>query len=408
MINVAIIGHGTVGSGVAEILIDKSELLKKSLGEEINVKYILDIRKFENLSYLNKFTDDFSVILNDESIKTVIETMGGLSPAYEFVLSCLNKGKNVVTSNKELVAQKGDELLRVAKENGVSFLFEASVGGGIPVIHPLINCLVANEITEIKGIFNGTTNYILNKMILDGEDFGDALKMAQDKGFAEKDPTADIEGFDACRKICILASIAFGHHIYPSDVSVEGITDISLDDIDYANSFNCVIKLIAKAKKNEDGTASISVKPTLVDRNYVLSHVNGVFNAVSVTGDSVGEVLFYGKGAGKEATASAVVSDVVESLKSKAPSVLLWESEKKGFVKNDDSVKEKYFVKVQAFDYNGLIESAEKVFGSDLFFIKNEDKKEIAFMTNKESFNSVNKKIGELKADKIKVLSTLM
>ena len=315
MINVAIMGHGVVGSGVAEILINHADRIAAKAQTQVNVKYILDLRDFPDLSYSDRFIKDFNTILNDDSVKVVVEVMGGINPAYDFVKSCLLKGKSVATSNKELVAAKGAELIRLANENNVNFLFEASVGGGIPVLRPIAQCLAANEITEIAGILNGTTNFILNKMIVDNMNFDAALALAQEKGYAEKNPAADIEGHDACRKVCILAALGFGRHVYPDQVSTEGITEISLDDVESADNFGSVIKLIGRAKKLPNGKITASVRPTLVSRDCILSGVNGVFNAVMVNGDQTGEVMFYGKGAGKEATASAVVADVIDCVK---------------------------------------------------------------------------------------------
>ena len=315
MINVAIMGHGVVGSGVAEILINHADRIAAKAQTQVNVKYILDLRDFPDLSYSDRFIKDFNTILNDDSVKVVVEVMGGINPAYDFVKSCLLKGKSVATSNKELVAAKGAELIRLANENNVNFLFEASVGGGIPVLRPIAQCLAANDITEIAGILNGTTNFILNKMIVDNMNFDAALALAQEKGYAEKNPAADIEGHDACRKVCILAALGFGRHVYPDQVSTEGITEISLDDVESADNFGSVIKLIGRAKKLPNGKITASVRPTLVSRDCILSGVNGVFNAVMVNGDQTGEVMFYGKGAGKEATASAVVADVIDCVK---------------------------------------------------------------------------------------------
>ena len=249
MISVAIMGHGVVGSGVAEILTTHKQKLFASIGEEIYVKHILDLREFPDSPLADRFTKDFNDILNDREVRVVVEVMGGLNPAYDFVKKCLKSGKSVVTSNKELVAAHGAELLQIAKDENVNFLFEASVGGGIPIIRPLCQCLAANYIEGIAGILNGTTNFILTKMIEDGMQFDAALKLAQDLGFAERNPAADIEGHDACRKICILASLAFGKHVYPNFVHTEGITEITLEDVKYAEAYNCVIKLIGRVKR---------------------------------------------------------------------------------------------------------------------------------------------------------------
>ena len=332
--------------------------------------------------------------------------MGGINPAYNFVKSSLAAGKSVVTSNKELVAAKGAELLKIAKENNVHFMFEASVGGGIPIIRPMARCLAANEILEVKGILNGTTNYILNKMIVDNMDFNTALKLAQDNGFAEKNPASDIEGHDACRKICILASLAFGKHVYPQQVITEGITEISLDDVDYADSFNCVIKLIASTKKLPSGKITASVRPTLVSRECMLSNVDGVFNAVMITGDSVGEVLFYGPGAGKLPTASAVVADVIDCANHKSfPSYIKWCDGEDGYVISHDE-KTKLYVYAKSSNFAALNDQFNDLFG-DAPCIKNEINGEIAFITNEELESVLQKKINKLSAETKKVMHTL-
>jgi len=407
MINVAIMGHGTVGSGVAEILIDKKDELGKKIKNEIDVKYILDLRTFEGLSYGDKFIKDFNIILNDPEINIVVEVMGGLNPAYDFVKSCLLAGKSVVTSNKELVAEKGAELISIAKDKNVNFLFEASVGGGIPILRPMVQCLSANEISEVKGILNGTTNYILNKMIMENMDFDTALKLAQDKGFAEKNPAADIEGHDACRMVCILASLASGKHVYPNQVKTEGITNIDLDDVEYAGTFGYIIKLIGSAKKLAGGKISANVRPTLVSRDYILASVNGVFNAISVTGDAVDEVVFYGKGAGKMATASAVVADVLDCAKHiDARKYLFWDDGNEGYVVEENE-KTALFVRAKADSLDVLILNFNKQFG-DIKPIKNEGQKEIAFITNVDFESALMDKIAKLNAQSIKVIHTLL
>jgi len=408
MIDVAIMGHGTVGSGVAEILINKKEDIDKKVKDDINVKYILDLREFKDLPYSDKFIKDFNIIANDPDVKVVVEVMGGVNPAYDFVKQCLQLGKSVVTSNKELVAAKGAELIDIADKNNVNFLFEASVGGGIPILRPMVQCLSANEINEVKGILNGTTNYILNKMIVDNMDFDTALKLAQDNGFAEKNPAADIEGHDACRKICILASLAFGKHVYPDQVKTEGITNIDLDDVEYASTFGYVIKLIGSAKRNENGKISANVRPTLLSKEYILANVNGVFNAISVTGDAVGEVVFYGKGAGKMATASAVVADVMDCAKHiNSRKYLHWEDGNSDYVvENDESTA--LFVRAKAENFDKLVESFKNVFGDEIKAIKNETAKELVFISNCETESILNKKISMLKADNVKVIHTLL
>ena len=383
MIDVAIMGHGVVGSGVAEILINFPDRMKKAVKDDINVKYILDLREFDSLSYCDKFVKDFEVILNDKDVKIVAEAMGGLNPAYDFVKRLLLSGKSVVTSNKELVAAKGIELIKIAEEKNVNFLFEASVGGGIPVLRPIAQCMSANEITEISGILNGTTNFILNKMIVDNMAFDEALKLAQDLGYAEKNPAADIEGHDACRKICILAALAFGKHIYPEQVKTEGIVDVTLKDVEAADSFGYVIKLIANTKKLENGKITASVAPTLVSRDCILSGVNGVFNAVMVTGDMTGEVVFYGKGAGKEATASAVVADILDCAKHlNSRKYLSWEDGNENTVEQDFDRFGKFFVRLASDNFEALENQFEAVFKDKTEgYTKNAFENEIVFIT---------------------------
>ena len=312
MVNVAILGFGVVGSGVAEVLTGNVGQIDRKAAESIRLKYILDVREFPDSPFADKFVRDFSVIEGDPDVDIVVETIGGVRAAKDFTERALKAGKSVVTSNKELVATHGYDLLRLAEEHGVSYLFEASVGGGIPIIRPLNQCLAANEIEEIAGILNGTTNYILTRMIRAGLSFEAALKEAQQNGYAEQDPTADIEGHDACRKICILSSLAFGRHIYPDQVPTEGITGVTLADVAYAASGRCKIKLLGRCIRREDGALYVYVAPHLVPDENPLSGVEDVFNAITVKGNAVGDVMFYGRGAGKLPTASAVVADVVD------------------------------------------------------------------------------------------------
>lgn len=407
MIYTAIMGHGVVGSGVAEIMLGHNNLLNQKIKNEIDVKYILDLRDFENLPYSNKFIKDFETILNDDDVKIVVEVMGGINPAYDFVKRCLLAGKSVVTSNKELVACKGAELLKIANCNNVNFLFEASVGGGIPILRPIAQCLAANDIVEVKGILNGTTNYILNKMIVDNMDFDSALSLAQEMGFAEKDPTADIGGHDACRKICILAALSFGKHVYPEQVKTDGITNISLTDVEYADSFDCAIKLIGSAKKLGDDKITASVKPMLVSHSNILSDVNGVFNAVMVSGDSVGDVMFYGKGAGKMPTASAVVADVLDCAKHlQSRKYVDWDDGSSDYVTYPDE-KVRLYVYIQSNDFDMLSEQFTTIFSDNTWHIKNDDKKEIAFITDEDYESILMKKINSIKCDTLKVMHTL-
>ncbi len=408
MIFTAIMGHGTVGSGVAQILINKQEMIKERINETVEVKYILDLRDFNNLSYSDKFIKDFNLIVNDPDIKIVIEVMGGVTFAYDYVKQCLLAGKSVVTSNKELVAAKGAELIKIARDKNVNFLFEASVGGGIPILTPLTQCLAANNIGEITGILNGTTNYILNKMIVDNMDFDTALKLAQEKGFAEKNPAADIEGHDACRKICILATLAFGKHVYPEQVKTEGITSITLDDVEYADKFNCVIKLIGHTKRLENGKITATVRPTLVSRDCIISDVNGVFNCITVNGDATGDVMFYGKGAGKMPTASAVVADVIDCAKHiNSRKNLYWQDGSDDYVTNNTNEDIKLYVYAKSDNYDTLINSFNSIFGNDTQSIKNKFKNELVFVTDEGKENDLLQKINGLKADSVKIMHTL-
>lgn len=313
---VAIMGYGVVGSGVAELFTKNHEsIVKRSTQEQLELKYILDLRPFPGDPNEPLFVESFDTILGDPEVGIVIETMGGLHPAFEYTMACLKAGKSVVTSNKELVATKGYELLKTADAMNVNYLFEASVGGGIPIIRPITQCLAANDINEIAGILNGTTNFILTRMIKDSMSFEQALRLAQENGYAEKDPTADVEGHDACRKICILASLCFGRHVYPAAIHTEGITGIRSADVEYARCWGGAIKLIGKAAKAGFGHISGLVSPAFVRNSCQLAGVDDVYNAILVRGDAIGDVVFYGRGAGKMPTASAVVADVIDCAK---------------------------------------------------------------------------------------------
>lgn len=399
-------GHGVVGSGVAEILTTHKKKLFAGLGEEIYIKKILDLREFPDSPLADRFTKDFNDILNDREIRVVAEVMGGVNPAYDFVKKCLKSGKSVVTSNKELVAAKGAELLEIAKEENVNFLFEASVGGGIPIIRPMSQCLVANNVDEVAGILNGTTNFILTKMIADGMQFDDALKLAQDLGFAERNPAADIEGHDACRKICILASLAYGKHIYPEAVHTEGITNITLDDVKYAEAFGCVIKLIGRVKKLEDGKIDIIVAPMLVPNESQLANIDYEFNGIMVRGDCTGDVVFYGKGAGKLPTASAVVADIVDCCKHlKTRKYLYWtDGDGKNILPVEESVNAMY-VRAKGSD---IASKAEKIFGGVSVIERADAADDVtAFVTSEISLGDFNEKIAALANDGAEVLSTI-
>ncbi|MDD4773552.1 MAG: homoserine dehydrogenase [Eubacteriales bacterium] len=310
MINIAIMGYGVVGSGVAEVLTVNREIIRRRAGDYINIKYILDIREFPGDIHEDKLINDFNIILNDPEIKIVAELMGGVRAALEFTEKALRAKKNVVTSNKELVAYHGDRLLKIACDNGVRYMFEASVGGGIPIIAPLEESLAANDIYEINAIINGTTNYILTAM-RNGKLLSDALAEARKNGYAESDPTDDIEGHDSCRKICILAAIAFGVLFEPETVSVKGISSITAEDMAEAERNDRIIKLIARAVRLENDKINICVAPFAINKSNPLAHIDGVYNAVLMKGNAVGDVMFYGKGAGSLPTASSVAADII-------------------------------------------------------------------------------------------------
>ncbi len=311
MIQVAVMGFGVVGSGVVELLTGKGEGLRRPSDALLNLKYILDVREFPESPFADLFVKDFAKIEADPDVEIVVETIGGCTIALEFTERALRAGKSVVTSNKEIVAQHGARLMRLAQEHGATYLFEASVGGGIPVLRPLNLCMAANEISDICGILNGTSNYIFTRMIDGGLSFADALAEAQAKGYAERNPSNDVDGHDTCRKICILASIAFGFHVLPEQVETEGMTHISLEDVAAAQAASCKIKLLGRAMQAEDGSVCAYVAPHAVPLTDPLAGVEDVFNAVKVYGNATGDVMFYGKGAGKLPTASAVVADVI-------------------------------------------------------------------------------------------------
>lgn len=376
MAEIAVLGHGVVGSGVLEVLLTHKDSIAKRAKEEIHVKRILDLREFPQLPYNGLFTKDFQEILDDPEIKIVVEVMGGLEPAFSYTKACLEKGKSVVTSNKELVAQKGAELLALAQKNNLNFLFEASVGGGIPIIRPISQCLAANEVTEIAGILNGTTNFILTKMIREGMVFADALHLAQQLGYAERDPSADVEGVDACRKICILASLAYGTHVYPDSVHTEGITAITKEDVGYASAWGGVIKLIGEAKMLENGRLHILVSPMFISRESQLANVDDVFNGILVRGDATGDVVFYGKGAGKLPTASAVVADVIDCVRHLRSNrkILYWEDAKPDYVEPWDVTPQDVFVRVTGEgDSDSLFDRAQQVFPKAVRLIRRDE-----------------------------------
>ena len=360
MVKVAIFGYGTVGSGVYEIIRDNACRVAENAGEKMETKYILDIRDFDDHPEKHLFTKDVNDIINDSEISVVAEVMGGLHPAYEFTKSLLMSGKSVVTSNKELVATYGTELLAIAEEKNVNYLFEASVGGGIPVIRPLSRCLAANNITRIAGILNGTTNYILYQMFTNNKSFETALSDAQAMGYAERNPAADIEGHDACRKIAILTSLAYGKDVDFDDITTIGITDITDKDFAYAKKLGCTIKLFAKSV-NKNGKYYAMVAPFVVNSENPLSSVKNVFNAVLVKGNMVADTMYYGKGAGKLATASAVVADVIDCAKHLGKHVnIVWEDEKLE-ISPIDSASRRFFVRVASTDKDAIEQNFGKV-----------------------------------------------
>lgn len=393
---VAVMGYGTVGSGVVEVFNKNHDsIVRRSTRDSLDLKYILDLRDFPGDPNADKFIKDFNIILNDADVKIVVETMGGLHPAFEFVSSLLKAGKSVVTSNKELVAAKGYELLTLAEENNVNFLFEASVGGGIPIIRPITQCLAANEIDEIAGILNGTTNFILTMMIEKNMTFADALKLAQDNGYAEKDPTADIEGHDACRKICILASLCFGKHVYPDAVYTEGITKITLEDVAYVQNYGGVIKLLGRAKRMENGKISALVSPAVVMHGSQLASVTDVFNAILVRGDAIGDVVFYGKGAGKLPTASAVVADVIDCAKhADRKKAFGWGASEENYVVDYKTLKTALYIRAEVADKAAALAAVEAQFGK-VKVLAREDapEKELAFVTGTDTEQTLTEKL---------------
>ena len=383
MVQVAVMGHGVVGSGVVEVLSQHVESIAKRAKEEIAIKYILDIRDFPDSPFADKFTKNFEDILNDDEVRVVAEVMGGVNPAYEFTKKCLLKGKSVVTSNKELVATKGAELLK---------------------------CLAANDVIEIAGILNGTTNFILTKMIRENMSFADALKMAQELGYAEKDPTADVEGHDACRKICILASLAYGKHVYPEYVHASGISKIALEDVAYAASWGGVIKLIGQVKKLDDDKLDITVEPMFIEKSSQLANVDDVFNGILVRGDSTGDVVFYGKGAGKLPTASAVVADIIDCVKHlKARKYLYWKDGDGSIVKPYEETVYPIYIRVcSTLGKEKVFDRVSALFRNARAIVKaNAPENEFAFATDDMTVAEQINALSALENDGIKVLSKI-
>ena len=379
--DIAVLGYGTVGSGVFEVINTNQKIIDKNAGTPIRIKYVLDLRDFPGDPVESVLVHDYNTILEDEDVKIVVEVMGGVEPAYTFVKQALLKGKSVCTSNKELVAKHGAELLAVAKENKANFLFEASVGGGIPIIRPLNSSLTADDITEITGILNGTTNYILTKMTQDGSDFESVLKDAQEKGYAERNPEADVEGYDACRKIAILTSLAFGKQVDYEDIYTEGITKITDIDIKYAKALKASIKLLGSSKKVGD-TVYAMVAPMMINSKHPLIGVNDVFNGVFVHGNVLDDVMFYGRGAGKLPTASAVVSDVVDAARHMGAAITtIWSSEKLELGSIAEA-EHKFFVRMHSESLDDINEEALREAFGDVLYVNTEGvQNECAFIT---------------------------
>ena len=395
MINVAVFGYGTVGSGVVEVIDKNRDMINKKAGEELNVKYILDLRDFPGDPNQDKVVHDVNVILDDPDVQIICETMGGVNPAYDFSKQALLKGKSVCTSNKELVANHGPELLRLARENKCNYLFEASVGGGIPIIRPLNYFLTAEKIDGITVILNGTTNYILTKMDKEGADFDEVLKEAQEKGYAEKNPEADVEGYDACRKIAILSSLMCLKNVKYEDIYTEGITKITAADFLYAKAMDKSIKLLAMSKDMGDEYFAM-VAPCMISREHPLYSVNDVFNAVFVHGNMLGDSMYYGRGAGKLPTASAVVSDVVDCARHIGKTVMcFWEDEDVKLA-SIDSVSRKFFVRADKAKADEA--KVKAVFGNVEFVTVDSITNEVAFVTEVLTEKAFKEKVEELGA----------
>lgn len=390
MIQIAVLGYGTVGSGVVEVIETNKADINKKAAEDLAVKYILDLRDFPGDPYESKVVHDYGLILNDPDVKIICETMGGTKPAYEFTKQALLLGKSVCTSNKELVAAHGPELIKIAKENHCNYLFEASVGGGIPIIRPLNYSLTAEHIDSITGILNGTTNYILTKMDREGADFEDVLKEAQEKGYAERNPEADVEGYDACRKIAILSSLMSGKNVSYEDIYTEGITKISSADFKYAKQMNKSIKLLALSRDTQDGFFAM-IAPFLISREHPLYSVNDVFNAVYVHGNMLGDSMYYGRGAGKLPTASAVVSDVVDCARHQGKTIMCFWDEEKVEVADVTSARRKFFVRIPADKREAAMASFGTMAEVNVGLMK-----EFGFMTQEMTEKEFNEKIEKI------------
>ena len=393
MVKIAVLGYGTVGSGIVEVIKTNQDMVNKKAGDEIDVKYILDLRDFPGDPYENLVVHDVEVILNDPEVQVIAEAMGGVEPAYTFTKRALSSGKSVCTSNKELVAKHGPELLQLARDNKCNYMFEASVGGGIPIIRPLNASLTPERVDGITGILNGTTNYILTKMEREGSDFDVVLKEAQEKGYAERNPEADVEGYDACRKIAILSSLVYGKNVNFEKIYTEGITKITTTDFTYAKKAGWTIKLLAMSKE-VDGKYFAMVTPCMINPTNPLYNVNDVFNGILVHGNTLGNTMYYGAGAGKLPTASAVVSDIIDCVKHLGKTVFcFWDAEDLKLSSMDDSVK-RFFVRVSDADFA----KAKEVFG-DVEMIDAEVAGEKGFFTqamSEKEFNEKSAQVGEI------------
>ena len=362
MIQIAVLGYGTVGSGVVEVINTNYSSIAQKAGDEINIKYVLDLRDFPGDPVQEKIVHDFDVIVNDPEVKIVVEVMGGVEPAYTFTKRALLAGKSVCTSNKELVARHGAELLKIARERNLNYMFEASCGGGIPIIRPLHSSLTADEIDEVTGILNGTTNYILTNMSKNGSDFAEVLKKAQELGYAERNPEADVEGYDACRKIAILSSLISGQQVDFEDIYCEGITEITVEDMKYAKAMGTAIKLLASSKRYAGNRLHAIVAPCMLYPEHPLYNVNGVFNSIFVHGNVLGDAMFYGSGAGKLPTASAVVADVVDAAKHLNRNIMtMWKQEKLHLEDKADS-KRRFFIRMKG-DAQEMLPALQDSFG---------------------------------------------
>ena len=377
MINIAVMGYGTVGSGVVEVVNTNGARINQRIGDELNIKYVLDLKDFPGNPVQEKIIHDFETIIQDDDVQIVVEVMGGIEPAYTFVKRCLQAGKSVATSNKALVAKHGAELLSIAKENEINFLFEASVGGGIPIIRPLNSSLTADEIT---GILNGTTNYMLTKMFYEGADYDTVLREAQANGYAERNPEADVEGYDACRKIAILSSLISGQQVDFEDIYCEGITKITVEDMMYARKMGGTIKLLASSKRYAGNRLHAIVAPCIIFPDHPLYNVNGVFNSIFVHGNVLGDAMFYGSGAGKLPTASAVVADVVDAAKHLNRNIMtMWKQDKLHLENKADS-RRRFFVRMKG-DAEEMTSALKDSFGEIEMIRIPELKEEFGFVT---------------------------